>query len=196
MRTAYAMLVVLSLVSGCSQRDTPTNDRLNPSALAETTAGESSQVNHETEQIALSFIDLVQAEAFSESVADFAVDSALPPQDRINEFRNLEKFIKAQKWQPWLTSIEIVNGNEDSATCYLRGSDGNYLVLLLGFRYDIKQWQLDAYEMEGRTFARPANESYEEYVTRSVAEEMNGATPYRSGVREDGKYFIDHSQRN
>jgi hypothetical protein len=64
---------------------------------------------------------------------------------------------------------------------------------MFGYHYDINQWRIDAYEIPDVTFARPKDESYTDYVTRSISESRTNATPYKNGVHDNGRYFIEYA---
>ncbi len=151
---------------------------------------------HKVERLALDFIDVTRNDAYSESFAVIAADSELPPGDRIVARQKLTAFVKSQNWNLWFTSINVVDGKEDSVDCYLRGSSGGLLVLMFGFHYDINKWRIAAYEIPEVTFARPENESYSDYVTRSISESRANATPYKNGVQGDGRYFIEYEPKD
>jgi len=146
------------------------------------------------EKTALQFVDSLRRNKYVDDVADIPADAELSRQDRIAAFRMLEEFAKSQEWNLWFTSIDVLDGKEDSVDCYLGGADGGMLVLLLGYHYDVNEWRIDAYETPDRTFARPQGESYAKYIARSISESKDDAKPYKDGVKVDGRYFIDYRE--
>ena len=147
---------------------------------------------HHTERVALEFVNAVRRDGFANHVPDIPADAELSLQDRAAAFRTLELFIKSQDWSLWFTSVEVIDGEEDSVDCYLRGTRGDMLVLLLGYHYDAEEWRIGAYEIPERTFARPGGESYEDYIARNIADARRDARPFSDGIDGDGQYFIDY----
>lgn len=148
---------------------------------------------HLAERLALDFIYVIRNDAYSASFSEIRADADLSSQDSGLARQKLKTFIKSQNWNLWFTSINVVDGKEDSVDCYLRGNGGGLLVLLFGYDYDIKHWRLDAYEFPDLTFERPKDESYTDYVTRSIAESRTNATAYTNGAQADGRYFIEYA---
>jgi hypothetical protein len=128
--------------------------------------------------------------AYRFSRPEIPADADLPPGKQEAAFQALEAYIQSQKWAPYLTCVEVFQGQEDSADCYLRGSEGGWLVLMVSYHYDVKDWRISAYEIPQRSFSRPRNETFEAYVARSMAEAKKAARPYREGFKEDGIYSL------
>lgn len=145
------------------------------------------------ERLALDFIDVIRHDQYSASFAEIHADTELSPQDRSAARAKLRGFIQSQNFNLWVTFIDVVDGKEDSVDCYLRGISGGLLVLMLAYRYDIKEWRIDAYEIPEVTFKRPEGESYTDYVNRSISESRRDAKPYKNGVHGDGRYFIEYA---
>ena len=99
--------------------------------------------------------------------------------------------LKAQTWTTQFAALTIADGQEDSADVYLRGSESGWLLLMCAHHYDAGDWRLDAYESPERSFARPANETFEAYMQRSIAESLVDARPFRAGPKPDGVYFFE-----
>lgn len=190
-----ALILVATAVTGCSNATLSTDQETQSVASAARIDGHVSPTpSHAAEEVALQFVDSLRRNEYLNEVADIPADAELSRQDRTTAFRMLEDFARTQEWQLWFTSIDVIDGAEDSVDCYLRGTDGGILVLLLGYHYDVEEWRIDAYEIPVRTFARPEGESYEQYIVRSILELEDGGTPFKDGVDRDGRYFIDHRE--
>jgi hypothetical protein len=196
-----ALIISVIVLAGCSGATAPVQPESTPDSTVSSPATpvldspatpEPPSHSHEAERIALDFIDDIKDGQYVNSILEIDADTELSPQDRVAAFRMLEQFIRTQKWKLWFTSIEVFEGHEDSVDCYLRGTDGGLLVLLLGYHYDIAEWRIDAYEIPELTFSRPENEPYADYVARNVAESKAGAQPFKDGVQGDGRYFIEY----
>lgn len=137
----------------------------------------------------MKFIDELRKGGF---VISPAVDAELSSQERMANITALQRFVRSQQWNLWFTSIELIGKRPDSVDCYLRGDRGGFLVLLLGYYDDRKEWRVDAYEIPEITFKRPENESYEDYVARSMAEAKAAAKPYDPRTAADGSFFIEY----
>jgi hypothetical protein len=150
---------------------------------------------HIVEQIVLDFIDALCNDQYRDTIPVIDADAELAPEDRIAVFRTLEHFVKSQKWSLWFTSFDVLNHVEDAADCYLMGTSGDVMLLLLGYHYDVGQWRIGAYEIPEYTFSRPQGESYADYMERNLAKSYLGAQPLQQGIHEDGRYFIDHREQ-
>ena len=180
---AFAVLVIC----GCSNTESP-SDATPQLPIGGTEVSAKTTPTHDAEHVAFQFITNIRDDRTA--ILNIAADAELSAAERDVAFRALKRFIKSQEWDLWFTSIDVYEGKEDSVDCYLRGDDGGLLILLLGYHYDVKEWRIGAYEIPGRTFARPENETYADYVARSVAESKKDAKPYTDRIRDDGRYHF------
>jgi predicted RND superfamily exporter protein len=148
--------------------------------------------SHSSELVALKFIGDVMQGQYQNKILDISADAELALPDRIAAFRDLEKFIKTQDWQLSCTFIDVANSQADAAECYLYGSRNEWLVLYIEYQYNISQWLIGAYEIPSYTFSRPAGESYDEYIVRSITEGKNSRMAYPKVTSNDGQYFISY----
>lgn len=179
------------LVAGCSESATPPVDSSPIASAANSSHATKTDIPiHRAERVALRFITAIHSG--SDDLPSIDADAELPRADRAVAYQALKRFIRSQQWRLEFTSIDVFDGNEDSVDCYLRGTNGESLVLLLGYHYDIRQWQIGAYEIPNRTFARPENESYADYIARSISEAKQDSKPYSDGIDGDGRYSIEY----
>lgn len=191
MQPAIALLLFATVVPACSKTQ-PTNNKSVRFRVAEEGKQEeikSGQYRHQAERAALAFINSIRA---GTQQGEILADAELSLRDRHRALQSLKQFVNSQEWQRWFTGIEIINGHEDSAECYFRGSSGEILLLLLGYYVDVKEWRVEAYEIPTITFKRPAGESYASYIDGSISKARNGAKSYKEGVSVDGRYYIDY----
>ncbi len=146
-----------------------------------------------SELMALDFVSAMVQSRYSQEILDIPADAELALPDRVAAFRALENFIKTQDWQLSCTFIDVANSQEDSSECYFYGSKNDWLVLYIEYHYNINQWLIGAYETPTYTFSRPADESYNEYILRSIAEGQNSRMVYPKVIGNDGQYFISYS---
>jgi len=191
----HVALIVASIIFvGCSDAKRSVTPGSTSAPTAKSTSDPQPNLpTHQAERLALDFIYVIRHDAYSETFSEIPADAELPPQDRAVARQKLNSFVKSQDWNLWFTSIDVVDGKEDSVDCYLRGTAGGLLVLMFGYHYDINKWRIDAYEIPEVTFARPKDESYADYVTRSVSESRKTARPYKNGVQGNGRYFIEYA---
>lgn len=190
----HVALIVASIIFvGCSDTKPKVTQSSTSAPTTNSTSDPKPKVHtHRAERLALDFIDVIRDDLYSASFSEIRADAELTPKDRAVARQKLHGFVKSQDWNLWFTSIDVVDGKEDSVDCYLRGNAGGLLVLMLGYHYDINEWRIDAYELPDLTFARPKDESYTDYVTRSISESRSDAKPYKNGVQGDGHYFIEY----
>jgi hypothetical protein len=167
--------------------------------LIQKTIGDNSETSidnvepsHSFEMVALRFISDVNQDKYKDEILDISTDSELAPDDRIIAFRELEEFIKTQDWQILHTFVDVVNLQEDAAECYLYGSKKDWLVFYIEYHYNISQWLVGAYEIPTCTFSRPAGESFNDYVVRSIKEGQQNGSIYQKKIDQDGHYFISY----
>lgn len=190
-----ALIVALIIFVGCSDTKRDVTLGSTPAPTAKSTADpKPKEPTHHAERLALDFIFQIRHDAYSSTFSEIRADADLPAKNRVAARQKLNSFVKLQDWNLWFTSIDVVDGKEDSVDCYLRGTAGGMLVLIFGYHHDIDQWRLDAYEIPDVTFARPKDESYADYVTRSISESRRDAKPYKNGVQGDGQYFIEYGE--
>jgi hypothetical protein len=189
-----ALIVASIIFVGCSDTKRSVTPGSTSAPTAKTTSDPQPKVHTLlAERLALAFIDIIRHDYYSKTFAEIDADAELTAHDRAVARQKLKNFVSSQIWNIWFTSIEVVDGKEDSVDCYLRGNRGGVLVFMFGYHYDINEWRLDAYEIPDVTFARPKDESCTDHVTRSISEAKTNATPYRNGVHDDGRYFIEYA---
>lgn len=173
---------------------TPAVDRASRDSAAAHAGGISGRVSgRDAEQLIKDFVAEVQNDRYRGRIVEFPADRELPPPEREHAFRNLEQLVKSRRWRPAFTSIDVVRGIEDYVTVYLRGGASEWLTLSASYQYDVHRWQLDSYETSQRSFARPAGESFADYMLGSIAEVKAAGRPHPGGVAEkDGQYFIEY----
>lgn len=176
-------VATLLFVVGCSADDSPSPDAIDEQSTV--------TAIHEAQSLTVGFIKDVQANRYADSPVEFPSDFELSPQDRIAAFRILERHIKSDTWTPAYTVIAVVDGREDSVDVYLRSSTDGWLALMYGYDYDSREWKIGAYEIPDRSFSRPKNETFGEYMTRCIRESKASAKPYTVGTKADGDYFIE-----
>ncbi|HPF38323.1 MAG TPA: hypothetical protein P5081_09820 [Phycisphaerae bacterium] len=188
----FIRFLIVCLVVGASacRRDTPP-PTTHPT---EREVNEVPKAIHKAEELALAFVADTQHDKYAEAPPKFPADFELSAKDRETAFRLLEQYIKAHSWTRKVAVIEVFEGNEDSASVYLSSPDGALLALSCGYRYDTGVWELDAYEIPARTFARPKGESFTKYIERQIQGYRGRAAPYATGPKSDGVYMIDASQ--
>ena len=190
----FCILVIA--MTGCDGATQPSDPAESPTVpiiqASEPDPGTSSETLHAAETVAVDFISTLGTLDFSDKHPEVPGDAELSARDQRVAFDALQEFVKARQWTQSFTEIDLFDGQEDSATCYFRSSDGEFLVLMLGYHYDVKEWQIGAYEIPARTFARPEGETFADYVLRSVNAAKAAASPYRPGVTADGSYFIEY----
>ncbi len=171
----YVLLIIITIA--CSQ-----------------TAAPKHKPKHEVEQIVLKFVENVKNDVYKDELYFFEADTEFTTEDREFYFRRLTKYIKNNSWNLYLTAIDIYDGNEDAADVILKSKSGNIIIFCLGYWYDTKKWELDAYEFPGLTFYRPEDQSYDDYVKEITEEIKNVGVEYgkKETIEREGTYFIEY----
>ena len=175
----HAIVLLGMLVAGCGAPK--------PTAPAH-------QPVHVAETIVLEFVQNVKKDIYREDPYFFQADTEFTTDERVNYFRRLEKYIKNNQWDLYLTIITVYNGTDEMADVTLKAHSGDLVIFMLGYWHDTERWELDAYEFPALTFDRPHDQTFTEYVTNIVDDARDYGVPYaeRHTIEDAGVYYIEY----